>query len=181
MCTSVCRQPSRFLHSASDLTHLSLSLILHREALHAGLSEWLSGPGPGGSEALLQEQGCPPGVCCRAEESGPGLCLRSVHNRLAGGWHPRVSLQPPQLPYLGVYGVQQSACRDSRTGYVEWTVASSMFNLFIIYLCVCVHVRVCVHAHVRLSVHNTPYSCMSLQRSKDNIIPHATGVPGGCE
>ena len=45
-----------------------------------------------------------------------------------------MSLQPPQLPYLGVYGVQQSACRDSRTGYVEWTVASSMFNLFIIYL-----------------------------------------------
>lgn len=122
--------------------HPPIALILHREALRPGLPEWLSGPGPGGSAALLQEQGCPPGVCCRAEESGPGLCLRSVHNRLAGGWHPRVSLQPPQLPYLGVYGVQQLACRDSRTGYMEWTVASSMFDLFIIYLCVCVHVHI---------------------------------------
>lgn len=128
-CVHQCPQTTMVLPSQCLEPHRPpMALILHREALRAGLSEWLSGPGSGGSSALLQEQGCPPGVCWGAEEGGPGLCLRSVHNRLAGGWHPWVSFQPPQLPCLGVYGAQQLACRYSRTSYVKWTAASSKFN-----------------------------------------------------
>lgn len=63
----------------------------HREAVCAGVSEWLSWPRTGGGSAFLQEQGSSPGVCGRAAEGGPGLCLCSVHNGLVGGWHPGVS------------------------------------------------------------------------------------------
>ena len=63
----------------------------HREAVCAGIPERLARPGTGGGPPFLQEQGCAPGICGRAAEGGPGLCICGVHHGLVGGWHPGVS------------------------------------------------------------------------------------------
>lgn len=78
-------------HSMDPQVSLCSCLSPHRKALCAGVSEWLSGAGPGDGPAFLQEQGCSPGVCGGAAEGGAGLHLRGVCHGLAGGWHPGVS------------------------------------------------------------------------------------------
>lgn len=122
----------------------------HREAFCAGVSEWLSGPWTGGGSAFLQEQGCSPGVCGRAADGGPGLCLCRVHHWLAGRWHPGVSpvwagsggdallpIQPP-LPHQGWYGssvIILLRCQDrqSATGnsFQHILVLSSQIKTFL--------------------------------------------------